>query len=238
MAFSVEFDGLKEAVMFLRKAPRKMNRAMAFTVTEQARKTKMVYYPQVVDSTMEVRSQQFVKSSFNYTRAPLSGKSPHMASAGSFKRENFSGWAEQEHGRLSKKNRAATLQGARRGSFQNRMVGKSRMKKTNIFKKPSEYKANSKKNQVVSMLRTLARQGYKGGFIIRDGWHPKIPGGLYKFRGRKNAKGYRKLQPLQYFDPGRPKKVPISRYAVKMWSGAFNPDVEWGRAVKFVYGGR
>ena len=236
MAVKVEFDGLEEAVRFLRTAPRKLNRAMAYLVTNQAKVTKHKHLPNTINERMIVRSSQFVKTSFNYTRAPLGGKSPHIASAGTYKdRKRFTKWAEQEKGAKSPRKYSPTRAG-RRGNLANKVAPKARFKPSNQIKTMNEEGGGSGRQKTVKFLRALARKRYKGTFVVGSNQHPKIPAGLYKFKGKMDSTGYKRIIPLQYKKPQRPRQWSISARAVQKWGKGFNATKEWREAIKYVYG--
>ncbi len=234
MSFSIEFDGLKEAVAFLRSAPRKTNRAMAFFVSEQARITKHEHLPTVIRKGMIVRNSQFVKSSFIYRRSPLGGRSPHIATASTHPRERFTQWAEQERGTKAVRKYGPTKK-ARGGNLKNKMRVKARFKPGNLVTTMSREKTKSGKKEVLQYLKKLQRRNYKGLFMIPSGKHPKFPGGAYIFSGRRNAKNQRGITMMQGKNPRQPKRYPISKWAVRLWKSRINVNREWKKAMKFVY---
>lgn len=220
----VEFSGLTEAVMFLKRAPRKFQRAMAVYVNNQA-VTMRENMIETIGSMMTLRDTRFVRGSVVYRRGSLGAQPPFRSSAGSIERDRFTGWIEQETGKKTPKKRDLTTRGARRGSWKRKAVPSSRMRSSNQFLKV--------RGNVVGGLRAAARKRERRALLITG--DKKIPAGLYRFKGQMRRGGYRPLQALQYLGGSQPRRRPWARVALNLYSFRVKPQREWSRALRYVF---
>lgn len=229
----VELSGLEEARAWLRKAPRRLKRAMAVYTNNQAYTGRELMIQSIHDE-MTIRGDRFVRGSVTYQKCFLGGNPPFRATAGSIKRDRFTGWVEQETGRPPERDREMMMP-ARRGRWKRKVVPSSRLKPGKEF--PDSYRTagGTGRNKVVGMLRILQRRGEKGHFIIHHGQHPKLPGGLYRFKGRKTTDGLRPIQMVQGFQRFKPKRKPWMTRAVRSYTRRVRPQGEWTKALQYVF---
>jgi hypothetical protein len=221
---------------FFKKSPKLFNRAGRNYINELAFGSRRESI-RIIHEDMTVRNPKFVARSVWVN--PQRGDPPlkdAKSELGSVRRERFTGWIEQELGRQSPRKRQPTLE-ARRGAEAKQMFGGARMKPGRQIPSPNkrtrsnwDYGSTPQFSRAQVMLMALAREGYRGPFIIED--HPAFPRGMYRFKGRK--KGRRAVRLLQLFTVRKPRPR-----RVRWLGGGINRFVRkrgvreiWGKAVR------
>lgn len=130
----------------------------------------------VIDRRMTVRNRRFVETSLQ-VRTALARNPVSMM--GSVYRKSFSGWEEQQTGKLSDRKRIPT-KAARRGNMKNRIAPSLRMKPSNVFESDKKIIGNSipPKKRTQGMLSYVRRKKYVKPFLLSGS--PKYRKGLYK----------------------------------------------------------
>lgn len=226
---------IKKFARFLSMSEKDAQKVMAWTLTEQA-KAQTKNSMKVLGRELVVRNPRFFKSSFGTVFAK-SNKSvnSNFALSGSKERDRFSGWVEQQTGQAAESHRVATS-AARKGSIQEMMFGKARLKTaTNPLTirdiKIARSGRGLQKQRTIALLRAAKKR--KRSILIprRDarkvGVHKRIEPGLYMFQGNK-------LLRLQTFGKSyKPKRVDWSGKALKMTArqadflDVFNKKYAW-----------
>lgn len=201
---------LKNLEKFFKNAPKKLPSVFQQTVNAQAF-THRRNILKVLDQTMEIRAEKFVRGS---VRVNLAKGGKNFSEAGSIERPRFSGWEEQQTGKPSESHRTPTL-AARVGNWSKKMTGKSRLKKTNNPLTINNIKTGgTRKQKTMSLLRRakktrrsiLVRRNDVGRVRVNKKWDA----GLYQFRGKKLLK-------MQKFgEPQKPKKTSWNDKAFKL----------------------
>ncbi len=189
----------------------------------------------IIERQMTVRNARFTRSTL---WADLQRGNPPLrnvqSSVGAIRRPRFTGWVEQELGKRGTRKRQPTL-AARMGTETRQMFAGARMKPGRQIPSPKQRTRSNwtfgdtpQFSRAQVMIITLARQGYRGPFIIED--HPDFPRGMYRFKGKKG--GRRRIRLLQMFSVRKPRPR-----RVKWLSGGTDRAMAdgrelWGRAVR------
>ena len=172
---------LKKLRRFFRESPRDFERVAANVLTSIAFSARKLYIENI-NRSMTVRNKRFVESSLRVVPARTTHIDRQFSEAGSIRRPRFSGWEEQQTGRLRKSNRAGTT-AARGGDKKRQMLPRARLKRGNQFYKPEQFRARSDNSRFAFMMRVIASRG-GGEFLLSKG-HKSLPPGLYQFRNRR-----------------------------------------------------
>lgn len=232
--FGLKMLDLRRLQKFFERSPKQFGLAARNVVNELAFTSRREGL-RIINSQMTVRNARFVRGSL--WADPQRGNPPLrdvQASVGSLRRNRFTGWAEQELGRPGTRTRQPTL-AARLDQEGRQMVAGARMKPGRQIPSPNtrtrsnwNYGDTPQFSRAQTMIMTLARQGYRGPFIIED--HPDFPRGMYRFKGKKG--GRRRIRLLQLFTVRKPRPN-----RVRWLSGGTDRAVAdgrelWGRAVR------
>lgn len=213
--FTLKQSDLKKLEEYYRKSPfrfRGVTGRVLNTYAFEARKESI----KIVETEMMSRKKGFAN---RVLRAKMANffqpSSAQKSEVGSRSFPRFSGWVEQQNGRKTDRTRVATTLG-RGGSEGKQIAPSARLKQSNQFKSPDDYKGRSRHHRAVVMMQALSRQGYKKPFIVRG--HARMAPGVYKFRGRGRKRG---PQMLQSFNPinVQPK---VNRWLTKSVDRMFN----------------
>ena len=218
--FEIEKSDLKKLKRFYKDLPRISKNANKNTVNNLAFKLRG-YILEELDRGMTIRSPRFVKGSVRLTKAK--GLQNPTAEVGSIERERFSGWAEQETGKITARHRVQT-KAARGRNWTKRVAPRFRLKRANRLIKPAD--VGLKERQIVPFLQILSRRkNFRQPFLIPLN-RGRLLRGSYIFLRKK-------LTRIQNFNPGRvqPERDRWMSRSVKRLSG----DVaeEYRRALKF-----
>lgn len=231
--FGLKMLDLRRLQKFFEQSPKLFARAGVNVVNELAF-TSRRFGLQIIDSQMTVRNARFTRSTLWVD--PQRGNPPLRsaeASVGARRRPRHTGWVEQELGRPGTRKRQPTL-AARMGQQSRQMFAGARMKPGRQIPSPNQrtrsnwnFSDTPQFSRAQVMIMTLARQGYRGPFIIED--HPDFPRGMYRFKGKKG--GRRRIRLLQMFSVRKPRPR-----RVRWLSGGTDRAVAdgrelWGRAV-------
>lgn len=182
-----EVDGIRR---WYGKQPRLLRVATGNMLNDFAFGTRTAAIQQI-NRHMTVRNARFVASRIRVTKAnrylPVNNQ---VAWTGSVAGPRFSGWAEQEKGAKTKRNRFSTLAG-RGGSVQKQMRPSVRLKPKNEVISPSDYHPRGGDRNISGFVQMVLRK--KETRIIR------IKGTFYK---RKRNR----LEQVQGSKPVQPKK--------------------------------
>ena len=161
------------------------------------------FYPRYLGSKMDVRNAGFVRSRFGVTKGRPRNPSAYTFSR---KKDNFTGWTEQQRGG-DKRKRYASIKGGRGGSEAKRIRRKARLRKGVGFPSIRDIPGKNTNQQLAKMLVGLRMKGSRGPFIAGDvgnagGGH--MPWGLWALgnlsKRYPTEEGYRSLVLLQRFD--------------------------------------
>jgi hypothetical protein len=197
--FKVENKDMPNLLKFMKDYPSSMKYATASVLNSLAFTTKKLN-EQEIKSSMTIRNLGFVGSMLKYEKTRAVNIAAQMAKAGSVKKDNFSGWTEQEKGVKPAKKRAATI-AARGGSFNKKMMPKSKFMSKNKFHKLSDFRAKTPKESFMFMLRVLGSRG-GGEFLINEPVPTKrgtLARGLYTLQKHR----IKKLQKMDDIKPIR-----------------------------------
>ena len=203
--FDLDQRELKQLIKFYKKAPAKMTTASAGMLNTFAFETRKKSL-HIINTAMTVRAKGFVKGSIKVDKAGFRDPiNKQQSQVGSIVRPRFTGWEEQEDGKVDKRKRIATSF-ARGGNNSGKIKPSNRMKANNTFESPDDFAGKSKDHRVTVMLQVLFRKRHRKPFIIKGSrkWKP----GLYRIQAGK------RLRMLQSFEPN---KKPIKR--VRWMSG-------------------
>jgi hypothetical protein len=152
--FDLDQKDLKKLIRFAKKAPTHFRRASKDVLNDLAFSTMKINKDQI-KRTMTVRNNSFVNSSFRVDKARTSSSiSLQEAIVGSIRRDQFSGWDEQELGKPTDRERKASIR-ARGGSKAGRVKPKFRMKSGRRFKRPQQFKGRNFPFKFRTMLRVF-----------------------------------------------------------------------------------
>jgi hypothetical protein len=213
--FDVDLTMIRGLEAIYRKTPKFFAKATGDMLNNFAFGTRVEAFYEIA-SRMTVRNPGFVSSRLQVTKSkrslPVASQVSFMGSvainAGKTKSTGkshggFTGWAEQQLGTRSTRERTASLL-SRMGSPARQMTGPSRLKPSNVFLSYADFRIRKGANpelQTIVMLQMLSRAHYTKPFFISRKKQGMTPG-LYKFKG-----GHPKL--LQAFvTPEQPKHVP------------------------------
>jgi len=212
-------------VKFYRDSKKQFRAASASMLNHFAFGTKKAASA-VIGGTMIVRSEKFVNSRLRVRMANKKASIGRQVSiAASIRSPRFSGWIEQQTGAKAPKDRTFSLAG-RRGSRRRKALQKARLKKSNTFKTPDEFKGRDSHNRVVAMLGALSDERYKEPFKVYG--HASMTSGIYKFKGRK-------LTMLQKFSANaQPNRLPWMDLARSRYFRGVNMQRLWGRTISYV----
>ncbi len=200
--FDISIPNLINLKRFYKKAPKKFQKASANVLTSFAFGTRAEAM-NVIKSKMVIRNPRFINSRLRVSKAFGSTNiGSQQSEVGSIPAQRFTGWIEQQTGKMPAKNRIFTLL-ARRGDITRQALPSARLKPGNKYISSDEFTGKTPNKRIIAMLQILGRKGYKKPFIIRRG--NKFKKGLYKFKGSGKNK---KILALQLFRTNkRPKKL-------------------------------
>jgi hypothetical protein len=244
MAGMFEFGlGIRDIVRlrkFFQKSPKQFAFAARNVINELALTTRREGLA-IIQRQMTIRNERFVRGSL---WAELQRGNPPLkdvvSRAGSIERgrgtgpSRFTGWREQERGSRGIRERQPTL-AARMDNESRAMFAGARMRPNRQIPSPNK-RTRSNWNfadtphfsRAQIMIMTLARQGYRGPFIIEN--HPSFPEGMYRFKGKKG--GRRRIRLLQLFTVRKPRPRRV-RWLSGGTAAALQDGRElWGRAVR------
>lgn len=179
--FNVDLTELREYARGLRLTQAKLRGAISMSLNSiafEARKRA----PDVIAREMTARNKRFISSSFAVEK---STSSTLVATMGSVTRPRFTGWAEQEGARSTR--RRVPTNTARGGSFKNQVRGAARFKSGNKFYRPEQFQARTQAGQFGFMMRVLGSRG-GGNILITEQIKTKrgtLSRGLYEFKNHK-----------------------------------------------------
>ena len=223
-----------ELEAFQREFPRKLTRAMVLVVNNVAFGLREDMQASIGELLM-VRSPSFVRRHLLVSKARSGSLSP-VAEVGSIRRGKFEGWAAQQFGAPVERERVPTL--AARGGAQRRVMrSRARLMPGKDIPTAREIVGRSDANAVIALMRILARRGDRRPFLVFPGENPKIPGGLYEMRGRRDRRYYKpQLRMLQALDDShaQPKRVDWVNHAWTKWQSTRSIAGEWVKAWNLV----
>lgn len=179
--FNVDLTELKRHAYFLESSEKQARSSISMTVNSiafEARKRA----PDIIAREMTARNKRFISSSFAIEK---STSSTLVATMGSIIRPRFTGWAEQEGARSTR--RRVPTNTARGGSFKNQVRGAARFKPGNKFYRPEQFQARTLAGQFGFMMRVLGSRG-GGNILITEQIKTKrgtLSRGLYEFKNHK-----------------------------------------------------
>ena len=197
--FDIDDKDLKKLMKFYKVAPVKFKVASAGMLNTFAFETRKKSL-HIINTAMTVRAKGYVKGSIKVDKASFRDPiNKQQSQVGSIVRPRFTGWEEQEDGKVDKRKRIATSF-ARGGSNTGKIKPSHRMKTSNTFESPDDFPGKSQHHRAVVMLQTLFRRRHRKPFIIKG--HKSIKPGLYKIQKKK-------IRMLQSFEPSTkaPKRV-------------------------------
>jgi hypothetical protein len=218
--FDIDAKDLVRLKKFYKKAPKQFARASASTLTSFAAGTRRKSLL-IVNNRMTVRNKNFVSGALRFNRAkgnvPMAAQ---VATAGSIKRNRFTGWEEQELGTQTERTRTATL--FARGGGSKQIPRSLRMDRTSTFDTPDNYEGKTYEQRTFLMLKAKAKKA----FVITK--HRKFRKGLYKFRGKK-------IKMVQAFDNRKqPKRIKWLTMARKLYFSTTSIDSVWANSLRRV----
>lgn len=223
-----------ELKAFQAQFPRKVARAMGMVVNGVAfdMKTEM---EKSIGTLMMIRSPSFVKRHLWVSKARVGSHSP-VAEVGSIKRGKFEGWAAQQFGQDATRTRVPTL--VARGGSERKIVRRGgRFYPGKDIPTAREIVGKSSPGAVIAMMRILARRADRRPFLIFPGEHPKIPGGLYEMRGRRDRRDKKaKLRMVQSLESShtQPRRVDWVNPAWRAYQASKSIANEWRKAFNLV----
>lgn len=211
---------------FYAKAPFKARRATARMLSQFAFGTRQEAIGEIV-RTMTVRSEKFVSSSMVFKGARAQPIDQQQSSAGSIARQRFSGWVEQQDGKIDNRTRTQSLL-ARGNNFSKRVKPSVRMKPGRDFITMGDFDLPSGGQQVPTYI-SMVKKKYKNKPFLLKKKYKNIKRGVYKFV--KN-----KMQILQNFEAKKrkPKPNPWMTNARLRFFKSTDVDKEWGKAISFI----
>jgi hypothetical protein len=223
-----------ELKAFQRQFPGKVARAMGLVVNAAAFGMRDEMETSI-GKLMMVRSPSFVKRHLWVSKARVGSSSP-VAEVGSIRRGKFEGWASQQFGVDATRTRVPTL--VSRGGAERKVVRRgARLLKGKDVPSAREIVGKSSPGAVVAMMRILARRGDRRPFLIFPDEHPKIPGGLYEMRGRKDRRDKKtKLKMLQALESSKtqPARLDWVNPAWRAYQASRSIVGEWRKAWNMV----
>lgn len=224
--FQVEAKDLINLRKFYKKAPKQFQRVSANVLTSFAFGTRTESLGAINDK-MTVRNKRFVDGSVRVVKARSGPISSQESEMGSINRARFSGWAEQELGTPTKRTRVATA--LARGNNPEKQIKPSlRLKPSNQFISPKEYKGRSEQHRTNIMIWDLMRTNSKKPFRIRK--HRKFKPGLYKFVRKKivAVQVFAKASKLQ------PKRIRWMTTGINTYFKKNPPRRVWGDSIRHI----
>lgn len=229
-AFIANFMGLRNLEKAFREGPKIYGRAASVFLNEMAFQMKRREIVDFMSRKMTVRNRKFVEGRIRVQKArPRSNINQIMSIVGSVAdKPRFTGWAEQELGRRTKKTRTMAL-GARRGSRKRKVLPSARMR-PGKHPGPTELgiKGTSAANRASGLLAWVHRTKHRQPFRLFG--HSTIEAGLFRLKGKK-------LVRLQHFErntEAQPKRVRWLRGARDRYLGKLNMYDLWARSIKRV----
>jgi hypothetical protein len=175
MDFQITSNDLKAFRELMKNAPFAMQKvtANALNALGASLKTEVV---KTLNQTMTIRNRSFPASqTMVFKTSPGRSIESQNVIVGSKHTNKFSGWAENEEGGASERNRVIML--FARGGNKANVVPKSNRISQAIADADSEGISGSEGNRVYGLIALLARQSYTG--LVRVGG--KFKGGIYRF---------------------------------------------------------
>lgn len=184
--FDMDTRELDKLSRFAKNSPKQFAAVTANLLTSLAFKTRE-YDIQEITSSMIVRSPSFVKSNIKVNKARGSRIESQIAEVYSIRRDNFSGWEEQENGTQSKKKFVPT-KFSRGGNYSGSVKPSNRFNnaKRKYFK-TSQFHGKTESSRFFSMLRILGSRG-GGYFHLNEEFKAgskTLPTGLYRLDSKR-----------------------------------------------------
>ncbi len=218
--FAIDAKDLVNLKRFYKKAPLQFARASASTLTSFAAGTRRKALL-IINNRMTVRNKGFVSGALRFERAkgnvPMNAQ---VATAGSIKRNRFTGWAEQELGTQTERTRTATL--FARGGGSKQIPRSLRMDRSSTFDTPDNYEGKTYEQRTFLMLKARVKKA----FVITK--HRKFRPGLYKFKGKK-------IKMVQTFkNRKQPKRIKWLTMARQLYFSTTSIDSVWANSLRRV----
>ena len=227
MEFGSDVKDMQAYRLMMANAPKYYRAVMANFLNNMGFKLREIMQKDI-ESSMTVRNKGVVK---RFTRVQKTGAveiAQQQVIVGSLRGERFTGWSEQEQGKPSERDRQIWL-GAR-GGDPGKTVPKSMRMNQRIMTADDADIHGTEGNRTLGFLAWMARQNYKGLFILEG----RYKGGIYKIKpGYLVARKGRQTPDLPNFtkvqQPGekiKVKKNPIAeRSMAKLLAGSDMPKL-------------
>lgn len=201
MKFKADTLSIKQFEKMMQRIPKELPKVVAATLNKQAFDMKFKYMPEALQDAFVIRSPKFMNRQLRVNMAKKN-KDPgnNFAEAGSIGGDRFTGWEEQQLGKVPEKKRTATIDEARSGDFSKKQRPVTRLKRGNKFRRLSNFAGKTKKQQLFNMLNVTRE--IKERFIVRNGEGNvfNLPDGVYGWREKS-------LKMLQSFKTPKVHKV-------------------------------
>lgn len=216
----------------MKKAPKLYSRAAAHVLNSAAFGTRKLAIRNI-KSNMIARNERFISGSMRVEKARR-GASMDMnrSIVGSIKRDNFSGWREQEGGQQTKREHLAKP-AARRENVRKQIVRLARLRNTGRFPQPKDFRGQTLAGKAYKMIHILSRSGFTQPFLIfgLENTGRRLPPGLYRFGAGQYP--HKKIKLLQRFKSPEPtRRDPWMAPAREEYVKRVNLRMVWGRAVE------
>jgi hypothetical protein len=218
--FHVDTKEIENFRKFLKSGPRIFNRAGAGTLTAFAFGTRTNNI-KVLERKTNIRNPKFIFGSLIVTKAKPGPIDRMRSITGSVYRPRYTGLAEQELGKPSKRNRVSTL-ASRAGDIKKPMRKWARLKPSRDFVTPKEKGTT----RLSAFLAILAREKRTQEFILTRRYG-KFKKGLYRFKRKKIIK-------LQEFGTKHtPRRIRWLTEGREQYFRTTNPGDEWAKSIDF-----
>lgn len=221
--FSVNKTDLKKLEQFFKDCPNLLRPVTANVLNSLAFDNRKLNLRNI-ENSMIIRKRKFVESSLQVQKAKSGKIEGQIAYSGSVKRQNFTGWEEQQEGRPPKTKRAITLSG-RRGIKRNIAISRARLKSSNKFYKPSQFPGQDNKSKFMFMMRVLNSRG--GGEFIIDKHTGRMKSGLYQLKRHK-------ISMLQKFDITKGVYIPWASKSIQQQKFSTNISKKYEEGIKHI----
>lgn len=215
-----------------KRAPKLYSQAAAHVLNSAAFGTRKLALRELKAQSI-VRNERFISGSMRVEKARRGAPMDMNRSiVGSIKRDNFSGWREQEGGQQTKRDYLAKP-AARRGNMRKQIGRLARLRNTGRFPQPKDFRGRNTVSRAYKMIHILSRSGFTHPFLIfgLENTRKRMPPGLYRFGAGKYPN--RKIKLLQRFkSPGSTKRNPWMAPAREKYIKYVNLRTVWGRAVE------
>jgi hypothetical protein len=237
MTFGADKQDYTAFALMMKNAPKYYRAVMANFLNNMGFRLREIMQADI-EHSMTVRNKGVVK---RFTRVQKTGAvdiASQRVTVGSLRSERFTGWAEQEEGKASERDRQIWL-GAR-GGDPGKIVPKSMRMNARILTADDAGISGTEGNRTFGFLAWLGRQNYKGLFTL-DG--PGYKNGIYKLKpGYMVARKGRRVADVPKFQkvqqPGEKikiKKNPIAeRSMAKLLQGGDMPKLAEAAMVQAV----